>query len=115
MKSRWYDDCFDWAAKRSEVRAVKNRSPSLLLAILLAAVSVAIAACGPEESATNSYTTTSTTSTTSPAVVVTPPVSVTAPGTVTQSTTTYESPADSGTVTSETVGSAPAVTTTYRQ
>jgi len=48
--------------------------------------------------------------------VVTPPVSVAAPGTVTQSTTTYESPSDSGAVTSETVGSVPAVTTTtYRQ
>ena len=50
-----------------------------------------------------------------PPVVVTPPVGVTAPGTVTQSTTTYASPSDSSSVTAETVGSVPAVTTTYRQ
>ncbi len=159
---------------------MKNRFRSLLLAILLAAVSVAIGACGPEESATNSYTTSDhihydpgggrcyTAVSVAPASTVTrqttttyatPPwcrrrlcslVNEGSATTVTRrtttslssgarsgcvsaprsgygaasvhrtghgdpTTTTYETPPDTSTVTSETVGSAPAVTTTYRQ
>jgi hypothetical protein len=58
----------------------------------------------------------STTTYSSPAVIVAPPETVAAAGTVTrQTTTTYDSSTVPETITTETVRSAPGVTTTYEQ